>query len=397
MTTTATHGRSVPLPPTTAEPTPMPLQLVPSGQQQPDKLKSCFVISPVGDRHAGVGSPARQSFERAFQVFEEVIHPACSVLGIEPVRVDKISPAGQFTGQVRRRLLEADLVIADVSGADPAVMYELGLRHSTDRPVIHLGELGHLPFGVAPIPVIRFERSPSGLVEARDELTEALARAMRKDGGPLTAARALHSRNAPTTEVSPDTGNGPDDTGEDSPGLMERFAELEPDLAAMSHDLTAMTKLMAGIAELTEQLGPELQRVARDSSPMNVQLAVTQRLATALSSPSAELRECACRFAERMAGIDSGVHAALDLFESAPPTVWSDDDRNFLSQLIAISAAAREGAETLGLFKTIMDVVIAVHRELQGPAQDIAAAVTRLAAALTMVETWDRRARIHAA
>ncbi|MGW7580930.1 hypothetical protein ACWGKU_33680 [Kitasatospora sp. NPDC054768] len=396
MTTTATHGRYVPHPLATAEPAPLPLQHVPSWQQ-PDKPRSCFVIGPVGDRHADAGSPSRQAFEQTVQVFEAIIHPACSDLGIEPVRADQISPAGQFTGKVRRRLLEADLVIADVSGADPAVMYELGLRHSTDRPVIHLGEIDHLRFDVAPIPVIRFERSAIGMINAREELTEALARAMRKGIGPLTEASAPQGQRVPTTKASPDAGNEPDDPGEESPGLIERFAELEPDLAAMSRDLTAMTELITDVAELTEQLGPELQRVALDGSPMDVRLAVTQRLAAALSGPSAELREHAYRFTERMAGLDSSVHAALDLFESTVPTVWSDDDRSFLTQLIAISAAAREGTETLGLFKIIMDVVIAVHRELQGPAQDIAAAVAQLTFALTMVKTWEHRARVHAA
>lgn len=45
------------------------------------------------------------------------------------------------------------------------------------------------------------------------------------------------------------------------------------------------------------------------------------------------------------------------------------------------------------MFRTIMDVMIAVHRELRGPAGDIAIAVARLSEAMTVLEAWDQRAK----
>ncbi|MFF7457913.1 hypothetical protein [Kitasatospora sp. NPDC008115] len=168
-------------------------------------------------------------------------------------------------------------------------------------------------------------------------------------------------------------------------------------MEAMAGDLTSMTSLITAIAEQAEEFGPEMQRVARDGSPVNTRLAVTERLANAVSGPAAELEATACRFAERMAYLDSSVHAALDLFETVPPTLWGTDDRGFLSQLVGISGAAREGAHTLALFRTIVDRVIATHRELLGPANDISAAVHQLGNAMTKVGAWDHRARALAA
>ncbi|MFJ9952561.1 hypothetical protein [Kitasatospora sp. NPDC091207] len=384
MTATLPYARDLPQP---AAPFPPPVG------GQPEERRSCFVIGPIGDRHASVGSPARQAYESALQVFEKVIHPACSLVGLEPVRADQISHTGEITEQICRRLLESELVIADVSGGNPNVMYELGLRHTTGRPVVHLGEFDRLPFDIAPIRTIKFERTRSGLIEARDELAETLARALHEGFTPLTPARILRGLPATTEETAHGTGSGRDGAEEDAPGLLERFAELEPGMEAMAEDLTAMTSLITNIAELAEKFGPDMQRVARDGSPMSAQLAVTRRLATAMGEPAAELKATACRFTDRMTQLDSSIHAALDLYEKIPPTLWSTDDHGFLSQLVGISGAAREGAQTLALFRTVVDVMIAMHRELRGPANDIATAVHQLGDAMTKVGIWDHRAR----
>jgi hypothetical protein len=57
----------------------------------------CFVIGPIGSRLAEAGSPARVSYEEALQVLEEVVLPACTKVGLEAVRADGLSRAGEIT------------------------------------------------------------------------------------------------------------------------------------------------------------------------------------------------------------------------------------------------------------------------------------------------------------
>src|SRR5438105_41311 len=38
---------------------------------------TCFVIGPIGSKHATIGSPERQTYEDALLVFDEIIKPAC--------------------------------------------------------------------------------------------------------------------------------------------------------------------------------------------------------------------------------------------------------------------------------------------------------------------------------
>ena len=44
-------------------------------------------------------------------------------------------------------ILNADLVVADFTDLNPNALYELGIRHSTLKPVIHIAKAGTaLPF-----------------------------------------------------------------------------------------------------------------------------------------------------------------------------------------------------------------------------------------------------------
>src|SRR5262249_44770150 len=56
----------------------------------------------------------------------------------EPVRADHLSEPGRITSQVIQLLVEADLVIADLTANNPNVYYELSCRHALGKPVIHM-------------------------------------------------------------------------------------------------------------------------------------------------------------------------------------------------------------------------------------------------------------------
>ena len=134
-----------------------------------------FVIGPIGDRDAPDGSDARTAYEEGVQVLEEVILPACSAFGVEATRADGIAKPGEIPEQIFRHLRDAPVVIADLTGANPNVMYELGLRHTTGKLTVQIGERGRRPFDVAAIRTIMFKHSAAGLVEARKALSKSLA------------------------------------------------------------------------------------------------------------------------------------------------------------------------------------------------------------------------------
>jgi hypothetical protein len=92
--------------------------------------RTCFVIGPIGNKFAAHGSDERAAYEESLEVWEEVVLPACNSYSLDPIRSDGLARPGEITEQIFRRLRDDDVVIADLTGANPNVMYELGLRHS---------------------------------------------------------------------------------------------------------------------------------------------------------------------------------------------------------------------------------------------------------------------------
>jgi hypothetical protein len=105
--------------------------------------KTCFVIAPIGAE----GSDVRV---RSDQVLKHIISPAARECGYDTVRADQISEPGLITSQIIQHVVEDPLVIADLTGRNPNVFYELALRHAIKKPVvqiIHATE--NIPFDIA--------------------------------------------------------------------------------------------------------------------------------------------------------------------------------------------------------------------------------------------------------
>lgn len=65
---------------------------------------SCFIICPIGDKDADIGSPERDIWENSIEIFEEIVVPACNAFGIVPLRADQIAETGEIPEQVCRHL-----------------------------------------------------------------------------------------------------------------------------------------------------------------------------------------------------------------------------------------------------------------------------------------------------
>src|SRR3546814_12011024 len=101
--------------------------------------KTCFVIGPSG----GSESETRNSADW----FLAHIKSTAECFGYTVVRADKIATPGLISDQIINELCEADLVIADLSEHNANAFYELAIRHTTGKPVIHMIHVDyHIPF-----------------------------------------------------------------------------------------------------------------------------------------------------------------------------------------------------------------------------------------------------------
>ncbi|MCX4849658.1 hypothetical protein [Streptomyces sp. NBC_00893] len=363
-------------------------------RQESSRPQRCFVVGPIGDPHAAHGSPEREVYEHNLGIFEQVIAPACEKYGISAVRADGIAHAGDINEQICRHVVESDLVVADVSGGNPNVMYELGLRHITGKPTIHIGETGQLPFDIASIRTIRYQRTRSHLAGARKEIESALEAGLRDGFELLTPARVLRGlQTGDGPAAASEAGDGGKEEDEDSPGLLDDFAVIEDGLDEMADDMEAITRTIETIAALTEQSGTEMLDLTQANAPMSARLAGVARYAEKISVPAGELHTVAAAFADRMATLDSGVRAALGLIEMTPPDERGEEAEEFLGQLMSLDEAAQEGLAQVGSFGTSVGAMVRVSRHLRKPVKEISAGVKLMTCAITRMGEWAAKAR----
>jgi hypothetical protein len=148
--------------------------------------KSCFFISRIG-------TPGSAERDASDKLLKHIVAPAVEKCGYDtPARADHLTQPGVITTQVFTHLWNDDLVVADLTGGNPNVFYELAVRHIRRKPFVHLIMAGEkIPFDVAPNRTIEFSFDIEKAQLAMSQL-EAMVDGARGDAAsvqtPLSAA-----------------------------------------------------------------------------------------------------------------------------------------------------------------------------------------------------------------
>lgn len=346
----------------------------------------CFIIGPIGNRFAAVGTPERERYEEAIQVVEEVILPACGAVGLVPVRGDGLSRAGEITEQIFRRLRNDDIVIADLTGANANVMYELGLRHTRHALTVQIGEYGRLPFDVNVIRTVQFSRSTHGLITARDELIEILEAGLAGEYDMVTATRIWNEY--PVAETPPEeVDEQPVD--DEAPGFLDLIAASEDNQQALTEAVQAvgerLAELGAGAQAATRQMAESDARGAG----MRGRLAVTAKFAQEMDRIAEQLEDDVSNYEAALGAVSAGNLAIIQRLEEDPAQL--PDAMDFGRLLRQTAAITRQAMESQQGFVASINEAARGSRVMRGPARRVSSALERFAAASQATDEWDRR------
>lgn len=125
--------------------------------------RTCFAIAPIGPKDSEIR-------KRSDQVLRHIFKRALAEK-YEVTRGDEIDEPGMITSQVLRAVQDSDLVVADLTGHNANVLYELAVRHAIEKPVIHVIQpsLSKIPFDIAGFRTIEFELSDPDSIESAVE------------------------------------------------------------------------------------------------------------------------------------------------------------------------------------------------------------------------------------
>jgi hypothetical protein len=128
-------------------------------------VKKCFIIGPIGNDNS-------LTRENANKLLEYIIKPVLDDLKYEsPSRSDYLNQPGLITSQIINGINEAGFVIADLTGHNPNVYYELGFCHTINKPTILMqSDNTNLPFDVGGIRTIFYNFDVSKVNEVKENL-----------------------------------------------------------------------------------------------------------------------------------------------------------------------------------------------------------------------------------
>lgn len=134
------------------------------------------------------------------------MEPVLVKLGFEVVVAHRMSDGGSITRQVIENILGADLVVANLTGLNPNVMYELAIRHAVRKPLVQLCEKGTiLPFDINEQRTIFYTNDMKGVVELKEVFERMVSQASLDEKPDNPIYRAIQSESIIKSDEVSDT------------------------------------------------------------------------------------------------------------------------------------------------------------------------------------------------
>lgn len=135
-------------------------------------------------------------FSRDLEPVFEAVREAADRSGLRSFRADAISAAGSIIDQIFESIARSGLVVADLTGRNQNVMYELGLANAMGKDTVLLAQdIGDVPFDIRSQRVLTYEPSLKSMHELRNRLIQAFEH-YKERGMPNKPVQPTREKNA---------------------------------------------------------------------------------------------------------------------------------------------------------------------------------------------------------
>jgi hypothetical protein len=135
---------------------------------QPTGASKCFVVMPFGDAALQI-------------VYEDVVRPMIDNCGLTCERGDDVFGSNVIMDDIRASIDAAAILVADLTGRNANVFYEVGIAHALGKPVLLLAQfIEDVPFDLRHRRVLLYEYSLRGGKRLEKALQENLKAMLEK-------------------------------------------------------------------------------------------------------------------------------------------------------------------------------------------------------------------------
>ena len=140
---------------------------VPTKEKENKEKDICFVIMPF------------EGWNKTY--YTEIYAKAIEKAGLHPVRVDDLFRPGNIVEDIWNFTKNAKIILADLTGKNPNVFYELGLAHAITKPVILLTEdVDDIPFDLRALRHIAYDKNdPAWGKEIEEKIVKAIKEVLK--------------------------------------------------------------------------------------------------------------------------------------------------------------------------------------------------------------------------
>ena len=198
-------------------------------------------------------------FAPAFDdIYERFLRPTLAERGFEVKRADDIMNQQNILRDVIDWIVACDLIIADLTGANPNVFYEVGIAHTMSKPVILITQdRDDVPFDLRQYRILEYSRDFASIEDAKASLAQYAKQFLQGEisfGNPVSDFRQVNTVQQepflPVTVVETDTNaqgyldhvvlftEGYESLSESLLSIIPYAHEVEAKLAAVTDDIT---------------------------------------------------------------------------------------------------------------------------------------------------------------
>jgi hypothetical protein len=169
-----------------------PIRTTSKWQQVQSALNVSLVeLAALSNRDAMIVEPAFRSARRSESlidlfvlmpfapelkpIFDDHILNVAQSLGLRAVRADDLFTTGSVVFDIWRSIISSRVIVADCTGRNPNVFYELGMAHTIGKPVILITQDSNdVPFDIRHLRHIAYDYTPRGMKILEEQLKKTL-------------------------------------------------------------------------------------------------------------------------------------------------------------------------------------------------------------------------------
>jgi hypothetical protein len=204
------------------------------------------------------------------EVYSAFIVPTLDEIGYSVLRADDLYGQRNILRDIVESISKSDLIVADLTGLNPNVFYELGVAHGLQKPVILMTQnIDELPFDLRQYRVVIYQTHFARIEHAREALRQTALGAMQgriEFGNPVSDFASAQgrqvSRSPSTATVSSEDGDD-----EEEAGWLDHRVAMEEGFNKLREILDSITDSTHRIGETTQQYAERFSRANATQGP----------------------------------------------------------------------------------------------------------------------------------